>query len=239
MKNRLSKFLILSHVFLVLSCQKSRPDLDDTKRSSAEVAVADEITTQEQANEEKLRESLLNEEGMTEEDISQAKDELEDIISTKVSPEYHTLTLKHSGKCLQVAGGAVVAGANIQQEDCTMEDHQQFQLVESEESDYYFLRNAHSGLCITLAGASLDNATNIFQFDCINSDIQKFIFIDQGDGFSIFQNKYSLKCLDVSKGSFSDEGNAIQWECHGNNNQRIKIEKVQPVVVDDEVDNEL
>jgi hypothetical protein len=137
----------------------------------------------------------------------------------------YTLTARHSGKCLDVAGASGKSGANVLQWDCHGKDNQKWRLV-SRGGDFYALMASHSGRCLDVSGASGNNGANVLQWDCHGKDNQAWRITKEGDGSYRLTARHSGKCLDVSGASGKNGANVLQWDCHGKDNQKWSIKKI-------------
>jgi len=86
---------------------------------------------------------------------------------------YHTLKVKHSGKCLDAPLGAG-AGAQLQQWDCHGGDNQRWDLQYVFGDASYRLRNKYNGLCVDVYGASQGDGTAVIQWYCHTGNNQRW-----------------------------------------------------------------
>ncbi len=133
---------------------------------------------------------------------------------------YYQVRYEHSDKCIAVANGDLINGANIEQQSCNTGEHQQLKL-NTEADGYFSLQFLHSDLMVDIEGATTDNGGNVLQWSYHGNDNQLFQLIDHGNNTYSFQFKHSSKCVDVSGASTSDGANVLQWDCHYNDNQRF------------------
>jgi len=137
---------------------------------------------------------------------------------------FYTLTARHSGKCLDVAGAGLNNGANVQQWDCHNGNNQKWRL-DSKGGGFYTLKALHSGKCLDVAGASGKSGANVQQWDCHGKDNQTWQLTYGGDGYFRLTARHSGKCLDVAGASGKSGANVLQWDCHNGNNQKWEIKK--------------
>jgi len=136
----------------------------------------------------------------------------------------YTLTARHSGKCLDVAGASGKNGADVQQWDCNNGNNQKWSLV-SKGGDLYTLAALHSGKCLDVAGSRNDNGADVLQWDCHGKDNQTWRITKEGDDYFRLTARHSGKCLDVTGASGKSGANVLQWDCHGKDNQKWNIKK--------------
>jgi hypothetical protein len=137
----------------------------------------------------------------------------------------YTLTARHSGKCLDVAGASGKSGADVLQWDCHGKDNQKWRLV-SKGGDFYALVASHSGKCLDVAGVSGKSGADVLQWDCHGKDNQTWRVTKEGDGSFRLTARHSGKCLDVAGASGKSGANVLQWDCHGKDNQKWNIKKI-------------
>lgn len=116
-----------------------------------------------------------------------------------------------SGLCLDVAGGATEAGANVQQWTCNGSAAQRWTI--SRDGDVVTLRSAVSGMCLTVARGSTTPGTNVEQQPCGGAG-QEWKLRGVGLDHYTFVQKGSDTCLDVAGGSTAVGGNVAQWTCN-------------------------
>jgi hypothetical protein len=135
---------------------------------------------------------------------------------TLASPSYSALTVKFSGKCVDVQGGDIADGTAIVQWDCHGGDNQlwSFQSV----AGYYEVVSKVSGKCLDVQEASQANDTIVLQWSCYGGDNQLWSVQRVGDYYR-FVAKHSGKCLDVRGADPSNGVALIQWDCANTDNQ--------------------
>ncbi|MFE9098041.1 RICIN domain-containing protein [Streptomyces sp. NPDC007264] len=91
-----------------------------------------------------------------------------DLTDGYLADGYYTLRAKHSGKCLEVAGGSTADSAQVYQMTCATDNlrtYQQWKLVQR--SDGFFgLVARHSGKCLTVPGGNLNDGVGVIQETC-------------------------------------------------------------------------
>jgi Ricin-type beta-trefoil lectin domain len=136
-----------------------------------------------------------------------------------------SLAARHSGKCLDVAGGSTADGANVHQWTCADGQRNQEWNFMATSNGYYTLRATHSDKCLDVVGGSTADRANIDQWTCGNAqDNQQWRLAQRNDGYFAVVNRNSGKCLDVAGGSTADGANVHQWTCaDGQRNQEWKF----------------
>jgi Ricin-type beta-trefoil lectin domain-like len=132
------------------------------------------------------------------------------------------LNIKHSNKCVDVAGFSTANGGNIQQWDCGNGANQKFQFV-SQGGGWYTIKGQQSNRCINVAGVSTANGANVIQWTCGNFQNEHFKLSDKGGGWFTLTARHSNKCVDVAGVSTANGANIHQWACHNGDNQQFRF----------------
>lgn len=93
-----------------------------------------------------------------------------DLANGFLADNYYTIRAQHSGKCLEVQGGATTDQASVIQQTCDTGYHttqQQWRLVQRP-NGYFSLIARHSGKCLTVPQGSLADGVLVVQQDCSN-----------------------------------------------------------------------
>ncbi len=131
-------------------------------------------------------------------------------------------TLGATPRCMDVAGGSSLNGANIQQWDCLGNGAQGFRL-EPVSGGYYRLVNQNSGKCLDVEGWSTANGGNIGQWPCVAGQPNQEFLLEPSEYFYTLRNRHSGKCLDVEAWGTTNGTNIQQWDCLGNAAQRFLL----------------
>lgn len=134
----------------------------------------------------------------------------------------YSMTARHSGKCLDVAGASMDSGAGLIQFDCHGGGNQKFRLAEASDRRYVQIIAQHSNMCMDVAGASRENSVQLIQYPCHGGDNQQFRLDRRGDYYQVVA-KHSGKCLDIAGASGDNGAQLIQFDCHGGDNQRFRF----------------
>ena len=161
--------------------------------------------------------------------------------------EDHTLTARHSGKCLDreytlrfgkmkvfnpydgagvvqsaCAGAGAPAQICINPSACTA-TNQFWQLYLTGISGPIKLRNKQSGKCLDVAGGSILNYASVVQMPCAetNSQLWDAYVVRHFNGIPYFvlDNVNSRKCLEVAWWSTDDAAAVVQGNCRWYDNQ--------------------
>jgi hypothetical protein len=136
--------------------------------------------------------------------------------------EEHSLTARHSSKCLDVSGFSQADGGNVFQWRCMGGLNQTWKLYFTG-GGYAMLVAKHSGKCLDVANGSPQSGANVIQWGCngSNSQLWHWIYIRTVSGipYYILENRQTSKCLDVAGFSQADGGNVFQWDCTATDNQ--------------------
>jgi len=140
----------------------------------------------------------------------------------------YMLVNRNSGKVMEVAGGSVNAGANIQQGTNTGATWQQWNVtpVDSRiggDFSYFTLAAVHSGKAADLLNWSLVNGGNIDAWDDNKNSVQQWYLDYAEDGWFYIRSRHSAKCLEVANANTSAGANIQQWDKDGGTNQQWRF----------------
>ena len=130
--------------------------------------------------------------------------------------------VRHSGRCLDIAGISTANGADAIQWDYWGGNNQIFK-IEWVEAGHYKLIAQHSNRVIDVEAISTANGAQIHQWDWWGGNNQKFRLDPVGHGYYRIVAKHSGRCLDVSGISTSNGARVIQWDWWGGNNQQWRL----------------
>ncbi|ALM90400.1 MULTISPECIES: RICIN domain-containing protein [Alteromonas] len=134
------------------------------------------------------------------------------------------LQAKHSGRCIDVAQGAMINGSQYQQWTCdTTNTNQSFKFISAGNNEY-LIQSTQSNLCVELKDNNSANGANIHQWVCNSAnDNQKWTLHDKGDQHFEIRSKVTGKCIDVAGKATTNGANIVQWSCYNGQNQRFKF----------------
>jgi hypothetical protein len=137
------------------------------------------------------------------------------------------ISVKHSGKCLDVRGGvtATANGAAIEQWTCTGEANQDWTIKDMGAAQYELIAK-HSGKCLDVVNGSTANEALIQQWDCTGQPNQLWYMQSMAAaGDYRFVNVPGGRCLDVRGGvAATGDGALVElWDCTGQDNQTWTI----------------
>lgn len=137
---------------------------------------------------------------------------------------YYKLLARHSGKALEVDGGAGHDGANVQQYTDNGSTAQQW-LIELVEPGYYKLTNKASGKCLDVWDASTADGANVHQWNYGGGNNQKWKIESTSGGYYKLTAKHSGRVLDVDGGpsATGDGVNVHQWGYGEGTNQQWSL----------------
>ncbi|AKA01905.1 elongation factor Tu [Streptomyces noursei ZPM] len=147
-------------------------------------------------------------------------------------PARARLVAKHSGKVLDVDGGAAKNdnGGRVQQWDWVGWDNQKWS-IEGAGDGYYRLVAKHSGKVLDVSGGPGEtrNGARVHQWSWVDGDNQKWHIEPVGDGYYRLVAKHSGKVLDVDGGAAKNDNGTIvqQWDWVGWDNQMWRLEPIQ------------
>jgi hypothetical protein len=159
--------------------------------------------------------------------------------------EVHTLTVLHSGKCLDreytlrlrgvifnpndgagvvqsACGGLGTAKICITPSGCAP-TNQYWQVYLTGLIGPIMLGNAQSGKCVDVAGGSVQNYANVVQMPCAGTQSQlwdaNIVRSVNGIPYYKLENLHSGLCLEVASSSTADGAAVVQGFCTGSDNQ--------------------
>lgn len=129
---------------------------------------------------------------------------------------YYTITLVHSGKVLEVAGGNSLPGANVWQWEENGTDEQKW-IIEKTKDNQMQIRSALTGFYLDVSGGVAQNGSNLQVYPGNSSLAQKFVLKAEGtqviaDGIYKIKSKLNAnRYMDIDGGSLSTNANAQMW----------------------------
>ncbi len=140
-----------------------------------------------------------------------------------------------SSKYLDISGGSVKDGANLQIWQNSNVGNQRFR-VEYLNNGYYRITAIHSNKVLDVSGAGLANGTNVAQYTSNGTDAQQWVIRYVGNGFYSIISKCNGLYLDVAGGSTSSGANVQMYSTNGTNSQRFMFEEsdnvTNPIISD-------
>jgi len=140
----------------------------------------------------------------------------------------YRITAKHSGKCLDVAGGpgATGNGVRVVQWDCNGAENQTWAFTPVGD-DYYRIQAKHSGRALDVSGGivSLGNGAVVNQWDYHGGSNQMWRLTRVEEGFYEIRARHSGKSLDINggPGAMANGAQAQQWDYVGGDNQKFRL----------------
>ena len=142
-----------------------------------------------------------------------------------LAPGRYTLQASQSGKCVNVAGGGVADGTNIEQATCNGTSAQRFDVLETSTGIYKLLAVV-SGKAMDVSGSSPNDGANVQAWSDNGTNAQRFGIHAVSGSSTLFTltNVASGKCVDVVGGFTTDGANVQQWACNGNAQQHFQFD---------------
>ncbi len=140
-------------------------------------------------------------------------------------PSAVVITAKHSGKVLDVSGGAHVDGAPVIQFGSHGGANQRMAL-EHRGGGWFMLRFTHSGkaLDVDMRASGHSDGAGLIQWAAHGGDNQLFRFERrENDDCFLLRVKHTGKVIDVCEGQTTDGAQIIQYTAHGGANQLFTI----------------
>lgn len=150
---------------------------------------------------------------------------------TKIEPVLsnglYTASAKSSGKKLDVSGGSVYAGANVQQYQSNGTMPQSFYLSYNSKNGYYTVLGSNTGLALDVSGGSNSSGANVQMYTPNNTKAQWWAIAKNSDGTYTLHSAISGHAIDVSGASKSDGANVQVYASNNSNAQRWTFSSVQ------------
>ena len=126
-------------------------------------------------------------------------------------------------KALDVAGGSVSNGGNVQAWAANGTAAQRFRLTCGDDG-FYTIQNLKSGKVLDVADANLVPGTNVQQWDANGTDAQKWAVRANADGSYTIVSKANGLALDLSGSTVADGSNAQCWQLDGSGSQSFVLD---------------
>lgn len=132
--------------------------------------------------------------------------------------------VRHSGKCMDVAGSSTAHMADVIQQRCEIGKQSQYWEARRLNDGSYLIVNQNSGRCLDVAWASTAVQANVIQATCSYADNQRWwLPAGTGSGFQEVRAKHSNMCLDVAWVSPYDGADILQSSCWNGTNQQWRL----------------
>lgn len=135
---------------------------------------------------------------------------------------FYVVTARHSGKALDVAGGSLADGANVQQWSSNGTAAQSWKF-EPTGDGYYVIRSKASGKALDVAAWGMNEGANVQQWTYSGGANQQWKLEDAGDGFYRIRARHSGQYLDVAWASAADGANVAQVNYYASTAQQWKL----------------
>ncbi len=139
----------------------------------------------------------------------------------QVADGLYTITIGHSGKCLDVKGNSTANGGQIIQWECHGGNNQKWQ-IESVGNGTYKIISLSSGKSLDIPASSRTNGESIIQWGYHGGQNQQFRLQPVSGGYQLV-SVLNGKCMDVPHSSHDNGVDIIQWPCTGNPNQLFTL----------------
>lgn len=136
---------------------------------------------------------------------------------------YTIATAKNSNFVLDVSGGSVSRGANIQLYSYNDTPAQQFR-VSHDAQGYVTFTSVKSGKVLDISSGKVKNSANIQQWDSNGTEAQKWIVKRTGNAYTIVSGKNTDYVLDLSSGKVNKGQNIQLYADNGTAAQQWYIE---------------
>lgn len=142
-----------------------------------------------------------------------------------LEPRTYELVARHSGKCMEVAGGSQADAAVFDQSDCTNALFQRFRVVPIAGTEQYEVQPAHvngasldgKARCLDVDKQSTADGTPVKQEKCLDQGNQQ-VLLDYVEGSSydaVFRLRFahSDKCAAIADAGTANQAKLIQQTC--------------------------
>ena len=129
----------------------------------------------------------------------------------------------NTNKVLDIAGGSVSNGANVQVWENDNVVQQRYKITYYDEG-YYKIEALHTGKVLEVAGGGMTRGTNVQQYEWNGTDSQKWIIEKNADGSYSFRSILNGYYLDVSGGTANNGTNIQVYEGNGTNSQKYALD---------------
>lgn len=128
-------------------------------------------------------------------------------------------------KVLDISGGSMDSGANLQLYENNGTDAQKFIITKT--GDTYRITSLNSGMTLDIAGGSIQSGTNVRQYFNNDTAAQRWFLRNTGDGTCYFvAGNNSANVLDVSGGRTVNGTNLWVYAANGSNAQKFYLKAV-------------
>ncbi|GAA0906523.1 RICIN domain-containing protein [Virgisporangium ochraceum] len=137
---------------------------------------------------------------------------------TTPPPATYRITVRHSGKAMDVQQPNTDNGARVGQYTYAGNAWQQWQFQDAG-SGYWRIVSRHSGKCLDVVSASTADGADLIQYTCGTGTNQQFQMVANGSYFQL-RARHSGKCVDVPAASTADGVVLKQYACNSGTNQQ-------------------
>ncbi len=128
-------------------------------------------------------------------------------------------------KVLDISGGSMNSGANLQLYENNGTDAQKFIITKT--GDTYRITSLNSGMTLDIAGGSIQSGTNVRQYFNNNTAAQRWVLRHTGDGTCYFAaGNNGANVLDVSGAETADGTNLWVYAANGSDAQKFYLKAV-------------
>jgi hypothetical protein len=144
-----------------------------------------------------------------------------------VSGGVYRLTHKGTNQSLDVSGGSIQQGANVQQHNPNETDAQRW-VITKESDGFYKLTHRGTNQVLDVDNNSSQAGANVQQWTDLGTNAQRWKIELMSDGYFKLTHKNTSLCLDVVNNLAEPGTNVHQYTDNGNNAQRWKLDLVKP-----------
>lgn len=128
-------------------------------------------------------------------------------------------------KVLDISGGSMDSGANLQLYENNGTDAQKFIITKT--GDTYRITSLNSGMTLDIAGGSIQSGTNVRQYFNNDTAAQRWVLRHTGDGTCyLVAGNNGANVLDVSGGKTADGTNLWVYAANGSDAQKFYLKAV-------------
>ncbi len=137
---------------------------------------------------------------------------------------YQITSVINDNMLVEVQGGSLEAGGNIQVGENKNWEYQRFYFA-YQGNGYYTIQSVQSGKLVEVYGGENRNGANVQQYDANASIAQQWMIQQKEDGTYIIKSKANGLVMDIYAGEAKQGTNVQVYEENGSNAQKFKLEE--------------
>lgn len=143
--------------------------------------------------------------------------------------DYTINSFLNSSKVLDVCGGSVDNGANVQLYTHNNTNAQKWS-IDVNSGGFCTIKSLNSNKCLDVSGGTANNCVNVQQYEENGTLAQKWLIINSGDKYKIASAVYRWYTLDIAGGNTYDGTNVWIYSSNWSDAQFFNISSINPKV---------